>query len=84
MGHMKTWWLFGFEWWGGLRPAEMTTKKGMRYVPLFWGLWLRQVKKKEKKPRVSTGFVLHRPSPTFSRGSGEKKLHLGFTRKTRQ
>lgn len=58
MGHMKTWWLFGYEWWGKLRPAEMITQKGVRYVPLLWGLWLRrsrqsrqsrQDKKKEKK-----------------------------------
>ncbi len=41
MGHMKTWWIFGFEWWGGLRPAEMTTGKGKRYIPLLLGLWLR-------------------------------------------
>ncbi len=50
MGHMKTWWVFGFERWGGLRPTEMITKKGVRYVPLFWGLWLRQVKKKGGRP----------------------------------
>jgi len=42
MGHMKAWWILGFEWWGKLRPAEMITAGGRRFVPLFWGLWLRQ------------------------------------------
>jgi hypothetical protein len=42
MGNMKTWWIFGFERWGDLRPAEMTTAKGVRYIPLFRGLWLRR------------------------------------------
>jgi hypothetical protein len=41
MGHMRTWWIFGFEWWGCMRPAQMTTK-GTRYTPLFLGLWLRR------------------------------------------
>jgi hypothetical protein len=44
MGNMKTWWIFGFEYWGSLRPAEMTTAKGVRYIPLFLGLWLRHRK----------------------------------------
>ena len=43
MGRMKILWrLFGFEWWGGLRPAEMTTPNGWRFVPLLWGLWIRR------------------------------------------
>ena len=42
MGNMKFWWIFGFEWWGGLMPAEMTTAKGVRYVPLALGLWLKR------------------------------------------
>ena len=42
MGRMKTFGLlFGFEWWGRLRPAEMTTPDGQRLVPLFLGLWIR-------------------------------------------
>lgn len=39
MGHMRTWWIFGFERWGGLRPAMMMTKDGVKFVPLFLGLW---------------------------------------------
>ena len=42
MGHMKIWWIFGFERWGGLRPAEMTTRDGARYVPLCCGLWFHR------------------------------------------
>lgn len=41
MGNIRTWWVFGFEWWGSLRPAEMITTDDRRYIPLFWGLWLR-------------------------------------------
>ncbi len=44
MGHMNTWWIFGFEWWGGLKPTEMTTGKGVRYFPLFLGLWIKRSK----------------------------------------
>jgi hypothetical protein len=53
MGNMKFFWLFGFEWWGGLRPAEMTTAKGVTYVPLFWGLWVKRLTKRaaDVKPR---------------------------------
>jgi len=39
---MKTY-FFGFEWWGSLRPAEMTTPQGVRYVPVLFGVWLRKV-----------------------------------------
>jgi hypothetical protein len=42
MGHMRTFWIFGFEWWGCMRPAQMTTADGRRFVPLFWGLWIRR------------------------------------------
>ena len=41
MGFMKTWWIFGFERCGKLRPAEMETADGIRYVPLCYGLWLQ-------------------------------------------
>ena len=41
MGHMKTWWIFGFEPWFGMHPASMTTAKGDKFIPLFWGLWIR-------------------------------------------
>jgi hypothetical protein len=41
MGHMKTWWVFGFEWWGTMKPAGMTTAEGITYIPLFCGLWIR-------------------------------------------
>lgn len=42
MGNMKFWWIFGFEWWGSLRPAEMKTARGDCYIPLFLGIWLRR------------------------------------------
>lgn len=46
MGNMKFFGVFGFEWWGGLRPAEMTTAKGVTYIPLFWGLWVKRPTKR--------------------------------------
>ena len=39
MGHMLFWWKFGFEWWGTMRPAQMTTPNGKIYKPLFLGIW---------------------------------------------
>jgi hypothetical protein len=41
MGNMKTWWIFGYEPWGNLRPANMTTKDGRKYIPLFCGIWIK-------------------------------------------
>jgi hypothetical protein len=41
MGNMKTWWIFGFEPWGGLRPAKMWTAGGRCFRPVMWGLWIR-------------------------------------------
>jgi hypothetical protein len=41
MGHMKTWLIFGFEPWFGMRPASMTNIKGTKFIPLFGGLWIR-------------------------------------------
>jgi hypothetical protein len=41
MGNMKTWWIFGCEWWGDLRPAKMWTKDGRCFVPVVLGLWIR-------------------------------------------
>lgn len=40
MGSMKTFWIFGFERWGGLRPISME-KNGKVFIPLFLGLWIR-------------------------------------------
>ena len=42
MGHMRTWWIFGYEWWYGLKPMNMRTKEGIKYIPLFLGIWIRQ------------------------------------------
>ena len=53
---MKFFWIFGFEWWGDLRPAEMRTSKGDRYVPLFFGIWLR-------RPTKHIADVWHMPAP---------------------
>ena len=44
MGNMKTWWIFGFEWWGGLMPAKMWDPRGKCYTPLWWGFWVRSPK----------------------------------------
>jgi hypothetical protein len=41
MGHMRTWFIFGYEPWGKLRPAYMITKTGIKYIPLAFGLWIR-------------------------------------------
>lgn len=38
---MKTWWIFGFQWWSVMRPAKMWMRDGRCYVPLFLGLWIR-------------------------------------------
>lgn len=43
MGHMKTWWIFGFEWWGDLRPAEMSTSDGRVFQPWILGLWIQSI-----------------------------------------
>jgi hypothetical protein len=41
MPEMKTWWIFGFQPWG-IRPAWMKTADGVRYIPLFLGIWIRK------------------------------------------
>lgn len=38
---MKTWSIFGFQWWGAMRPAYMWTKDGKCYMPIEFGLWVR-------------------------------------------
>ena len=45
MGNMKTFWIFGFERWGGLKPAEMQTVNGDRFIPVIFGLWIRKNKR---------------------------------------
>lgn len=42
MGHMKYWSIFGFEWWGAMRPASMKRKDGIVYRPLFLGVWIKK------------------------------------------
>ena len=42
MGNLKTWWILGFERWGSLKPAEMMSGDGVKYMPLFAGIWLRK------------------------------------------
>lgn len=42
MGNMKRWFIFGFEWWGGLRPSEMTTADGKKLIPLILGIWIQK------------------------------------------
>jgi hypothetical protein len=42
MGHMRYWWIFGFEIWGKVRPERMWRNNGDEYTPLFLGIWIRQ------------------------------------------
>jgi hypothetical protein len=44
MGNMKTWLIFGFRWWGGLRPSKKWKVTGECYKPLVFGLWIRDRK----------------------------------------
>jgi hypothetical protein len=44
MGNMKTWFIFGFEKWGGLKPAYCIDNKGNKLKPLFWGIWIKSTK----------------------------------------
>lgn len=39
MGNMKTWWIFGFEWWGGCKPFRMM-KGNKVFKPIILGLWI--------------------------------------------
>jgi len=43
MGNMKTFFIFGYERWGGLRPDRMWTKDGRCYIPLFFGIWVSKL-----------------------------------------
>jgi len=52
MGNMKTFWLFGFERWGGLRPAQMWTKGGRCFVPMCFGFWRRSFAGDKEAPNV--------------------------------
>ena len=40
MGNFKAFGLFGYEKWGGLKPAQVKFK-GKVYIPLFAGVWIR-------------------------------------------
>ena len=40
MGNMKMLLVFGFERWGGLRPAKGWIN-GRCFIPLAFGLWIR-------------------------------------------
>lgn len=37
MGNLKTFLIFGYERWGGLRPAYCCSKDAW-FKPLFWGI----------------------------------------------
>lgn len=37
MGKMKTFWIFGFERWGSLRPAKMWTIDGRCFSSAYLG-----------------------------------------------
>jgi hypothetical protein len=41
MGHMKFWWIFGYERWGEVKPCQMEINS-IVYKPLFLGLWIRE------------------------------------------
>lgn len=42
MGKMKTYWLFAYEQWGGLRPAYVIDERGRVFVPVAYGFWIRR------------------------------------------
>lgn len=52
MGNFKSFWIFGFERWGGLRPAYMSKNVGNDgkawFKPLCFGLWIRCKKNRVK------------------------------------
>lgn len=41
MGKMKIWFIFGFEKWGGLKPAYACIDDNKYMKPLFFGLWIK-------------------------------------------
>ena len=41
MGHMRYWWIFGFEPWGLMPPDSMQRRDGTVYKSLFWGIWIK-------------------------------------------
>jgi hypothetical protein len=41
MGNLKTWFIFGYEKWGKLKPAYCCTADGIYFKPLVSGLWIR-------------------------------------------
>lgn len=41
MGNMKTWFIFGYEKWGGLKPSYCLSPDGKCLKPLFFGLWIK-------------------------------------------
>jgi hypothetical protein len=74
MGNMKFFWLFGFEWWGSLRPAEMTTAKGVTYAPLFLGLWVKRPTRRAVDVALCT--CTTRPTPNTLQIDPACPLHL--------
>jgi len=49
MSKMKTWWLIGYQRWGGLKPAAMWFPDGRCFRPLLLGVWIRD-------PYADTGY----------------------------
>lgn len=41
MGNFKSFWVFGFERWGKLKPDNVTINGKTRFIPLCFGLWIR-------------------------------------------
>jgi hypothetical protein len=48
MGNLKTWFIFGYEKWGNLKPAYVCRDDGKCLKPLFFGVWIRCVKPEVK------------------------------------
>lgn len=41
MGNLKIFWIFGYERWGGLRPAYCTLENGDKFKPWKFGIWIK-------------------------------------------
>jgi hypothetical protein len=50
MKPMKTWWIFGFQRWGKLRPERTWRPNGKCYKSLAFGVWLRDSSKDSGGP----------------------------------
>ena len=43
MGNMKTFWIFGYMYWGKSRPGKCWDKRGRCWIPIVRGLWVLHI-----------------------------------------